>query len=70
MDAGALEPKAQGAGGESPGLLQSEAAFALLQRAFQPGKGEGKGGELGGPGLSTTADGAKGEGRGNEGFQR
>eukprot|EP00969_Alexandrium_andersonii_P358215 15450526-Alexandrium_andersonii.AAC.1 len=67
MEVGALEP-------ESPeveaGEQQLQAAFALLQRAFRPGKGRGKGGEPGSPetpGGPVSTGGAKGSGKG--GFQ-
>eukprot|EP00969_Alexandrium_andersonii_P073624 3246966-Alexandrium_andersonii.AAC.1 len=65
MEVGALEP-------ESPELdaddQQLRAAFALLQRAFRPGKGRGKGGKpdsSGAPGGPAAAGGAKGAGKGN-----
>eukprot|EP00969_Alexandrium_andersonii_P116834 5166266-Alexandrium_andersonii.AAC.1 len=60
MEVGALEPA-------SPELdtddQEPQAAFALLQRAFRPGKGRGKGGKPGSPGApggSASAGGAKG----------
>eukprot|EP00969_Alexandrium_andersonii_P105354 4648863-Alexandrium_andersonii.AAC.1 len=64
MEVGALEP-------ESPELeadeQQLQAAFALLRRAFRPGKGRGKGGKLGSPSTPdgpAAAGGAKGTGEG------
>eukprot|EP00969_Alexandrium_andersonii_P210942 9316131-Alexandrium_andersonii.AAC.1 len=65
MEVGALAP-------ESPEMeadeQQLQAAFVLLQRAFGPGKGHGKGGEPGSPdalGGPASAGGAKGAGKGN-----
>eukprot|EP00969_Alexandrium_andersonii_P352347 15437477-Alexandrium_andersonii.AAC.1 len=64
MEVGALEP-------ESPELeadeQQLQAAFALLKRAFRPGKGRGEGGKpssLGAPVGPASAGGAKGAGEG------
>eukprot|EP00969_Alexandrium_andersonii_P109642 4836403-Alexandrium_andersonii.AAC.1 len=64
MEVGALEPESPEPDFEDPEL---QAAFALLQRAFRPGKGRGKGGKPGSPGApggSASAGGAKGTGKG------
>eukprot|EP00969_Alexandrium_andersonii_P278314 12302808-Alexandrium_andersonii.AAC.1 len=62
MDVGALEPEPTEFDVDSPEL---QAAFAVLQRAFLPGKGRGKGGEpsdaAGGP---VSTGGAEGAGKG------
>eukprot|EP00969_Alexandrium_andersonii_P081607 3597330-Alexandrium_andersonii.AAC.1 len=64
MEVGALEP-------ESPEVdvdeQQLQAAFALLQLAFRPDKGRGKGGKPGSPGTlggPVSTGGAKGAGKG------
>eukprot|EP00969_Alexandrium_andersonii_P006256 271801-Alexandrium_andersonii.AAC.1 len=67
MEVGALEPESlEGEADEQ----QIQAAFALLQRAFRPGKGRGEGGKPGSsetPGRPVHTGGAKGLGKG--GFQ-
>eukprot|EP00969_Alexandrium_andersonii_P287651 12716711-Alexandrium_andersonii.AAC.1 len=45
MDVGALEPEPADA---DHGARELQAAFAVLQRVFRPGRGKGKGGK---PGL-------------------
>eukprot|EP00969_Alexandrium_andersonii_P237222 10471364-Alexandrium_andersonii.AAC.1 len=64
MDAGALEPEPP----ESDlGPQELQALFAVLQRAFRPGKGRGKGGKPSAPdapGGLASMGGAKGAGKG------
>eukprot|EP00969_Alexandrium_andersonii_P061662 2718465-Alexandrium_andersonii.AAC.1 len=65
MEVGALEPESLEPEADEQ---QLQAAFALLQRAFRPGKGRGKGGKPGAPGApdgSASVGGAKGAGKGN-----
>eukprot|EP00969_Alexandrium_andersonii_P180398 7973339-Alexandrium_andersonii.AAC.1 len=65
MEVGALEPASPEL---QPDEQQLQAVFALLQRAFRPGKGRGKGGKPGPPGAPdgpASAGGAKGTGKGS-----
>eukprot|EP00969_Alexandrium_andersonii_P081614 3598042-Alexandrium_andersonii.AAC.1 len=65
MEVGALGPESPELGADDQEL---QAAFALLQRAFRPGTGRGKGGKPGSPGAPggpAFAGGAKGAGKGN-----
>eukprot|EP00969_Alexandrium_andersonii_P205206 9067476-Alexandrium_andersonii.AAC.1 len=64
MEAGALEPESPEAAADE---RQVQAAFALPQTAFRPGKGRGKGGRPGSPGAPggpVSTGGAKGSGKG------
>eukprot|EP00969_Alexandrium_andersonii_P204912 9055602-Alexandrium_andersonii.AAC.1 len=64
MDAGALEPEPADT---DPDAQELQAAFAVLQRMFRPGKGRGKGGKptaSDAPGGLVSTGGAKGEGKG------
>eukprot|EP00969_Alexandrium_andersonii_P329675 14568279-Alexandrium_andersonii.AAC.1 len=64
MEVGALEPESPEVEADEP---QLQVAFALLQRAFRPGKGRGKGGEPSSPetpGGPVSTGGAEGPGKG------
>eukprot|EP00969_Alexandrium_andersonii_P165929 7332846-Alexandrium_andersonii.AAC.1 len=64
MPVGALEPESPEADADEQ---QSQAAFALLQWAFRPGKGRGRGGKAGAPGTCgrpARTGGAEGLGKG------
>eukprot|EP00969_Alexandrium_andersonii_P007833 341923-Alexandrium_andersonii.AAC.1 len=65
MEVGALELESSEVEADEQ---QSQAAFALLQRACRPGKGRGKCGKPGSPGAPdgpASAGGAKGAGEGS-----
>eukprot|EP00969_Alexandrium_andersonii_P247836 10951435-Alexandrium_andersonii.AAC.1 len=64
MDVGTLEPEPADS---DPDARELQAAFAVLQRVFRPGKGRGKGGKpvaLDAPGGPVGTGGAEGEGKG------
>eukprot|EP00969_Alexandrium_andersonii_P225570 9961696-Alexandrium_andersonii.AAC.1 len=64
MEVGALEPGSPEAEADEQ---QLQAAFALLQKTFRPGKGRGEGGEPGSPGAPggpVSTGGAEGSGEG------
>ena len=65
MEVGALESEPLPV---DPDHSQLEAAFALLQRAFRPGKGRGKGGKPSVSDLPASAGDPKGKGKGKGPF--